>query len=281
MKRVTPFVKKIWATPDPRRAVAVAARVCYTNRPVETLSDSLSEAEIAKSVKAVLDHHHTSTLRHAVYMFAIGGVSRTFSHQLVRHGPGNAYEQRSQHYRTEKDFNFFQPETISGEVAGFYEGAIHDGQTYYDYLLSHGVPKEDAREVLPNAVETTLVWTANLEAVVNFCRARCCRVNTEQIALVAAEVRKIVCADFPELRRHLGPTCWTQGVCFEGEKFFEQCKRPWQSPCVLWDEQFPFNQHLVYLGGGESFVTAPVKPTFGAMPEDVTNVMAPKDGEAA
>ena len=92
--------------------------------------------------------------------------------------------------------------------------------------------------VLPNGVETVLVWTMNLEAAMNFCKARCCRLNNYEIKSVAAKVRRIIIEEFPEMIPHLGPTCWTQGMCFEGKKYHEQCQKPWRD-AVLWSPAFP------------------------------------------
>lgn len=243
-----PHVIKLWSTPDSRRAVAIAARNCYTDLGLEELSENLTEAEIAKSVRAVLERRHTSCMRHAVFMFGVGNVSRSLSHQLVRHAVGHAYEQRSQHYRLEHGFDFVVPDTVRGEFGEEFAAAMEADQQLYDRLVAGGVPRDDARAVLPNACVTQLVWTANLEAVMNFCRARLCRVNTPEITSVAAQVRRLVLQEFPELQQFLGPTCWTTGVCYEGPKFSAQCNAPWKTPCVLWTPSFPAEITLVGVG---------------------------------
>jgi len=249
-KKVAPKVIRIWSTPDPRRVIAIAARMTYSNIPVDQLQDKLNEDEIGRSVNAILERRHYSVLRHVSFSFAVTGVGRAFSHQLVRHAAGHAYEQRSQHYRTEKDFDFVLPGTVvqMGQQEP-YEDFMEWAQDFYDELMKSGVPKEDARQVLPNATETHLIWTANLEGLVNFIKARACRVNTDEIKTIASMARKEILKDIPEMAKYLGPTCLTQGMCFEGKKFFTHCNMPWQTPTVLWTPEFPKKIELVGVGG--------------------------------
>lgn len=256
-KIVTAKVSKIWSTPDSRKAIAIAGRVCYTSMSVDRLQERLTDEEISKMVTKLLENRHTSTFRHASFMFAISGVSRAFSHQLVRHTAGNAFEQRSQHYRTEQNFSVTLPDSVPEELKEKYLDVMKSDEEFYEELIAAGVPKEDARMVLPNACETVLVWTANLEAVINFCKARACRLNNYEILTVAAQVRRLVLAEFPEMRKYLGPTCWTQGICFEGQRYYDQCNKPWKD-AVLWSEDFP--QEIEFISTDKS-------------KERVTNVM--------
>jgi thymidylate synthase (FAD) len=213
----------------------------YSPRSVETLTENITEEEIHASVNAILERRHFSVLRHVTYTFTVSGVSRALSHQLVRHTVGHSFEQRSQHYRTEKNPSFVLPGTIA-EVPvalSLYQQALENSQEVYESLLECEVPKEDARFVLPNATETQLIWTANLEALLNFIQTRACRVNTAEIISVAIQVRSAVCSTFPEMIPYLGPTCFTRGMCFEGDKYYKVCNRPWKTPTVLWRPDFP------------------------------------------
>ena len=247
-----PIVKLVWYTPEPRKVVAIAARMTRSAMDVNELTENITEEEIGKSISAVMSKHHLSVLRHVTYCFTVSGVSRAFSHQLVRHTAGHAYEQRSQHYRTENNPNMIVPSSIrtAHSLTGIvYENSLlHSEDAYYN-LMEGDIPKEDARMVLPNATETQLIWTANLEALLNFIQTRACRVNNSEIMDVAVMVRKIIIETFPEMKMHLGPTCWTRGVCYEGGKFYKECNKPWKSPIVLWREDFPAKIELVGVGG--------------------------------
>lgn len=245
MKQITkPTVRLLWSTPEPRKIIALAARMTYSAMPVSQLAENLGEEEIVKSVNAILERRHYSVLRHVVFMFSIEGVSRAFSHQLVRHTAGFSYEMRSQHYRTDKNFNLVMPD-LPDEAKEIYVAEAECQQNAYDYMMELGVKKEDARFVLPNGCETNLVMTANLEAIVNLCKARSCRVNTAEILGFSLVVRRIVCQIIPEMKAYLGPTCWTTGICYEGSrKYYDQCRKPWK-PAVLWTSDFPTTiQHI-------------------------------------
>lgn len=257
MNPTTPKVSLIWHTPEPQKVIALAARMCYSALPVSKLAESLDQAEIDRMVKHILQVRHYSVLRHVLFMFTIEGVSRSFSHQFVRHHVGVDVEQRSQHYRREKDFDYNLPEAIKAlpdisetkdqpTPADMYHHHMSVSQQFYDWLISRGAEKSDARQVLPNACETQMVTTMNLEAVMNVLKARSCRLNTPEILQVAVQIRRLVGEKIPEALPFMGPTCWTMGVCFEGEKkYMKSCQRPWQSPTVLWDENFP--KKLVYV----------------------------------
>jgi thymidylate synthase (FAD) len=240
MKKIThPKVTLLWHSPDPRRIVAIAGRMTYSRMPVETLCEEITEGEIVETVTAILERKHWSCLRHVVFSFVVSGISRACSHQLVRHTAGFAYEQRSQHYRTEKDPSFVETQPLT-RMAATYEGAIKASEITYTQLVVAGVPKEDARMILPNAIETQLIMTCNGEALLNFVRARACRVNTSEIKSVAVQIGALAYKVFPELKPYLGPTCWSQGMCFEGKKFMTVCKySPWKTPVVLWGPKFP------------------------------------------
>jgi thymidylate synthase (FAD) len=75
----------LYHTPDPERAVAASARLCYAPVGAAELVESMSDAAVAKVLKTIITSGHLSALEHASYTFAIDGVSRALTHQLVRH----------------------------------------------------------------------------------------------------------------------------------------------------------------------------------------------------
>lgn len=251
---VEPKVRLVWHTPDPKRMIALAARMCYSAKDVSKLQEDLLQVEIDRMVNHILTVRHVSVLRHVVFAFTIEGVSRSFSHQFVRHHVGVDVEQRSQHYRREKQFSFNFPDSVcdrpqAGEI---YVEHMEKSQEVYDHLINLGVDKAEARQVLPNACETQMMVTMNLNAIMNVVSQRACRLNTPEILNVAVQIRKLVGQVMPEAREFLGPTCWTTGVCYEGEqKYMKSCQRPWQSPTVLWSKDFPRVVKFVGLRAGK------------------------------
>jgi hypothetical protein len=141
------------------------------------------------------------------------------------------------------------PNGLDIEQEAIYMEGVQQSQSIYDTLIEQGVPRDEARQILPNACETNLIWTANLEALLNFIKTRACRVNTKEIMQIAILTRNLITKEIPEMKIHLGPTCFLSGMCFEGEKFYKQCNKPWRSPTVLWDPEFPKRIEFVGIGG--------------------------------
>jgi thymidylate synthase (FAD) len=79
------------------------------------------------------------------------------------------------------------------------------------------VPREDARYLLPNATETQLVCTLNARSLYNFFRLRCCRRAQWEIRDLAYMMRDEVRRVAPVLFALAGPSCETEGICWEGK----------------------------------------------------------------
>ena len=99
-----------------------------------------------------------------------------------------------------------------------------------------------------------------LEAIMNFVKARACRVNNYEILSIAVQVRKLVVAVFPEMAPFLGPPCWTTGICYEGDRFFKDCNKPWKSPCVLMTPDFPKQINMVNVRGQTYMIDGETNP---------------------
>jgi thymidylate synthase (FAD) len=108
-----------------------------------------------------------------VFTFRVEGVSRACTHQLVRHRIAS-YSQRSQRYVDEGEFDYVVPPSVqqSEEARKEFEQTMDSLIGEYEKLRGMGVPKEDARFVLPNACTTTIVVTMNARSLRNFLRVR-------------------------------------------------------------------------------------------------------------
>ena len=141
-----------------------ACRTCYAEgTPQEQYAKTQEELTGAtgwekkwKLIRHVLDSGHHSVLEHSQFTFFISGVSRALSHQLVRHRVGISFSQQSQRYcKFEKEFDYVIPPSIAKdeELKKKFESYMSDINSMYLDLLDHeGVPAEDARMVLPNAL---------------------------------------------------------------------------------------------------------------------------------
>ena len=211
-------VQLIQHTPNPQRVVAMAARLCYSPIGAEELAETMTDKQVENLLKKIIELGHTSTLEHATFTFAIEGVSRVLTHQLVRHRIAS-YSQQSQRYVSEHDFEYIVPPTIAAneEALRKFESLMQTVRQTYDELVALGVDKEDARYSLTNATETKIVVTMNARSLQNFFNLRCCQRAQweirEMARLMLLEVKKVA----PILFAKSGPLCVAEGFCPEGK----------------------------------------------------------------
>lgn len=235
-----PRIDLIAHTPEPEKVVAAAARLCYSHHGVSTLMEEMTDDEVKKLVRILNDMGHQSPMEHVSFTFAIEGVSRSLTHQLVRHRIAS-YSQKSQRYVREGSFDFVVPTAIQQdqELKNIFLQAMEDQQKAYDVLadrlkekhlailLEQGMPKkkaettaekmaiEDARYVLPNACETKMVVTMNVRTLLHFFNVRCCNRAQWEIQHVAIEMLTLCKKTAPRLFHFAGPDC-VHGPCGEG-----------------------------------------------------------------
>ena len=159
------WVELISSTPNPEELIERAARSCYA-------SECKGEEVRQKFLRGLAKSGHESPMEHAVATFRIVG-SRAFTHQLVRHRLAS-YSQKSQRYVKEDDFKWVLPPSVqhNEEAYKVFSTAMHDTRIAYGQLIALGIPKEDARYVLPNACETEIVMTANFREWRHFINLR-------------------------------------------------------------------------------------------------------------
>ena len=153
-------VKLLRYTPEPDKTVAMSARLCYSPIGAAELEEQISDEQAGKLVRKLVTMGHFSTLEHVSFTFAIEGVSRVLTHQLVRHRIAS-YSQQSQRYVKEHNFATIMPPSISAkpEAKAKFEEINKKIQCLYTEWTELGIPAEDARYILPNAAETKIVVT--------------------------------------------------------------------------------------------------------------------------
>lgn len=159
-------VTLIQATPNPIETIAQIASICYDSDPKNPL----------RLVKHLYRNGHHSVFEHIYFTFKIEGISRACSHQLVRHRHCS-FTQRSQRYCNEEDFLATIPDTFgeAPQALDVTTDLIESIVQVYDGLIERGVPKEDARYVLPNACETSLYLSCNLRELIHMSNERLCK----------------------------------------------------------------------------------------------------------
>ncbi len=205
-------------TPDPERAIAAAARLCYAPVGAAELTETMSDEAVRRVLKTIITSGHTSALEHASYTFAIDGVSRALTHQLVRHRLAS-YNQQSQRYVTyAEEPTFVTPPSVAGdpEVAEAFAAATRAAFDAYRALVDAGVPAEDARYLLPNAMETKIVVTMNIRELLHFFELRCCRRAQWEIRDLALAMLSLAEPTAPYIFMDAGASC-RRGPCREGK----------------------------------------------------------------
>lgn len=163
-----PEVSLLAVTPGAEKLIEEAGRTCYLS--FDRMDDQSEKSFIRRCIKS--GHH--SILEHASASFRIKGVSRAFTHQLVRHRVAS-FSQQSQRYVSELEFNYIIPPSIekNDRAAAVFRGYIEESRKAYAALRELGIKKEDARFVLPNAIESEIVFSANFRELRHVFALRC------------------------------------------------------------------------------------------------------------
>ena len=166
------------------RLAEFAGRVCYMSQHNPA---NRTTAEYLENIKK---QGHGSVLEHAVYVLLIEGISRSCSHELVRHRAGFGYSQLSQRYVDESHAAFVLPPAMIGDerLEAAWEHEIANAQAAYvhavealmerygwvtDKVHRRKLAREAARSVLPNATEVKIVVSGNARAWRTMLELRC------------------------------------------------------------------------------------------------------------
>lgn len=211
-------VKLLRYTPEPDKTVAMSARLCYSPIGAAQLEETISDEQAAKLVKQLAAMGHVSTFEHVSFTFAIEGVSRVLTHQLVRHRLAS-YSQQSQRYVKEHDFETIMPPKVAANAAmkERFVQMCQNIQDLYNDMTEAGIPAEDARYILPNAAETKIVVTMNARSLLHFFELRCCNRAQWEIRELANKMLSLVKEVAPVIFMKAGPTCETRRECHEGK----------------------------------------------------------------
>lgn len=157
-----------------------------------------------KFIEMLLKSGHHSVLEHASATVRVHGASRAFTHQLVRHRL-TSISQQSQRYVNENKFSYIEPPTIqvNPETHELFVDFIEKARETYQRLQELGIKNEDARFVLPNAVESEIVMTANFREWRHILLLRGSKGAQWEIAGVMAEILQILKAKAPSVFQDL------------------------------------------------------------------------------
>lgn len=211
-------VELLYHTPDPERAIATAARLCYAPVGASELMETMPEERVESVLSTIMKSGHFSTLEHASYTFAVDGVSRALTHQLVRHRIASFNQQSQRYVKYTDGLQVIKPASVAADPATdeVFDEAIGAALTAYAKLLEAGVPAEDARYLLPNAAETKIVITMNVRELLHFFGLRCCNRAQWEIRAMADEMLALAKPTAPYIFMDAGAPC-IRGACPEGK----------------------------------------------------------------
>jgi len=217
----------------PQNALAIiyaACRQCYSAKSAAEIfeqgrSDPSKQAEFVAKVVA---SGHESPLEHVKFTFAVEGVSRALTHQLVRHRIAS-FSQQSQRYVKEEGFDYIIPPSIEEDedMKDAFIKTMEGIQASYNLMIKRFAAKgtkgeqanQDARFVLPQAAETKIVVTMNCRELLHFFEQRCCARAQWEIRALAEEMLKICRGHLPEVFARAGAKCEQLEYCPEGGSF--------------------------------------------------------------
>ncbi|MBL8692588.1 MAG: FAD-dependent thymidylate synthase [Planctomycetes bacterium] len=202
----------LWETDAlaPGEKIAEAAgRICY-------MSFGKGRKSNRDYLTNILQSAHGSVLEHAVWNFIFTGVSRSLTHELIRHRAGFGYSQLSQRYVDESDSDFIEPDVIADDpkLHAIWVDAVNQSRKAYDQIVAGLVEKfasvesatlrrkmarQAARSVLPNATETKIFVTANARALRHFIELRGDEHADVEIRKLAVQICRLMQKEAPAL----------------------------------------------------------------------------------
>jgi len=187
-------VKLLAHTPEPELVCAKAMRACRTRPPADELE--LSHEDVTRLIRNAKKLEHLSVLEHACFTFSISGISRSCSHQLVRHRMAS-FSQQSHRAVAMTPSDIVVPPSFQQNARSLsaFKKSVNASFKAFSELRKSGIRLEDARYVLPNALTTNLTVTMNARELLHFFSLRMASSAQWEIRELARkmlqEVRKV------------------------------------------------------------------------------------------
>jgi len=226
-------VKLIDYAHEPLEKLYAAFRTCYSpESPIEIWqkikSEKITHERIRSFIGERLKTGHASPLEQVVFWFGISGVSRSLSHQFVRHRIGISFEQQSQRYVKfkENQLAFVLPQSWErAKLDDDFRALLARTSELYEKALQAGIPAEDARFVLPNAAPTNFHVMVNFAEMLHICDLRLCVRAQWEIRWMVSKMRAEIKRVLPEIAVFLQPKCGENrmGYCDESLEDWAKC----------------------------------------------------------
>ncbi len=194
MEIYSPTVTLLAITPNAEKLIEEAGRTCYLSL------DRIAEGSEANFIRRCIMNGHHSILEHAAASFRVLGASRAFTHQMVRHRLAS-FSQQSQRYVDEEEFNYIIPPSIAqnSQAKAIFTEFMEYARITYKNLRQLSIKKEDARFVLPNALESQIVISANFREWRHIFSLRLEKAAQWEIRSVCLQMLKILQKEAPSV----------------------------------------------------------------------------------
>lgn len=224
----SPRVDLLSVTPNAQELIYAAFRQCYYkgfigDEWLNILNGETTKEKQINLIHKVIKSGHETPIEHVSFTFGIDGISRSLSHQLVRHRIAS-FSQQSQRYVGEGEFDYVIPPSINEipeareEFIGMMNYSLKKYHRLNEILNNHGkskAAKEDARYVFTNATTTRVVTTMNCRALLHFFDLRTCTRSQWEIRSLANKMLEICKEELPVIFENAGPKCLRLGYCPE------------------------------------------------------------------
>ena len=212
-------VKLISKPENMLKTLYTACRTCYSNKsPVEIYNEiEDNKDKMLNLITKVIASGHYSTIEHIQISYAISGISRACSHQLVRHRH-MSFSQKSQRYVEEKgQFKYIIPKTIekNEQLLKKFNSFMETTSKFYREMVEFGIKPEDARSILPNATSTSMIASLNLRELIHLCHLRLCTRAQDEIREMTQQMVNCIIEVEPWVNTYLVPKCEKLGFCDE------------------------------------------------------------------
>tara|TARA_B100000315_G_C14516977_1_gene559636 strand:+ start:527 stop:1330 length:804 start_codon:yes stop_codon:yes gene_type:complete len=206
---------------DGENLVEVAGRICYRSwQPYDPDKPNSTNPNITKVregndkyLRNILESGHGSVLEHVCLTFICSGVSRVFTHELVRHRAGMAYSQESLRYVRLDDLSFWFPEVLKGnveaqkkfkDVVSFLEGVQKDLAALFNIkdIKDFATKKKLTsmfRRLAPEGIGTTIMVTGNLRSWRHIIAMRTSQAAEEEIKIIGDKIARICKKEYPNI----------------------------------------------------------------------------------
>lgn len=226
-------VKLLEYTHNPEKLAATAAKTCYSSKVPSKIYETITDDAATTMVHKLNSSRHETPMEHTYFTFSVEGISLPAVQQLLRYRIAT-FDQMSMRYVNVEGNEAIVPPSIMDtqnqtsillsangqrEPTAFeaFAKLTEAARNVYKFLISKGVPKEDARYVLPLNTATQLVFTMNTVELKHMIGQRCCMRAAWEIRELARQVQEIVKKVAPTMFENTGAMCEQLGYCPEND----------------------------------------------------------------